>query len=360
MINSIYETLDAYKRQGRINVPAAMKTLRQSDETEARRTAIDPEMEFTIDALALCNSCLGKYINQRPQVTWKALRETLLLCRARARDYWECKGWQVPIAEELVERMRQYMGLCTASYYEKRREEQGWFDRSVTTFGQVIGAPEDAVRWIQRNGLWLFLPECIRGLRDDDLSYMFEMYDHVRDGYAVEPGNYQRIYYKSEFDLFEIYSKVSFTRDGVPFATYYATTFEEAIRQEFPALHRWCYDPANPEYHIDGITSDSVLYMVVTNRAIYFFGPGGKVFPAPQIPWELLWNTWLDVECCAGHCVPHYYTGAVIDPRSGTLTATEEITQGIFERVGYVDGGLATFDYAMKAFNRKCKMGTAH
>ena len=74
MIDSIYEILDAYKRQGRINVPAAMCAIHMPDQSEVKRTALTPEMEFIIDSVALCNGRIGKYLSNRKSVTWPELR----------------------------------------------------------------------------------------------------------------------------------------------------------------------------------------------------------------------------------------------------------------------------------------------
>lgn len=339
MINSIYETLDAYKRQGRINVNAAMSTLCISEVSEARRRALTVEDEFTIDAMALCNSSLGKYFGNRHDVTWDRLRTMFRTCEIECADYWQCKGWSVPELECLQDHLREYTVQCVRAL-DANRTPKPTTDWQIANIGERDGYDEKAIKWVTEVGPWIFLPQYIVGLTTEDIQTMFKMYAAMKDGFAVRAGDYSHIYCTSEWDYQGIQFSVSYIHGGEERVQH--TGGWMTIEEECSKLRSWYLDPANPASHVKDGKHEGIIYAISTNSAIYFYGEGGAELSATEVSDMLLAWTWYDTGYAPNMRVPKYYTGLTFNP-DGTVTAKKEVTQSIYTRLGYEGGGDQAF-----------------
>lgn len=346
MISSVYETLDAYKRQGRINVPAAMAAINMPDQSTVRREALTPELEFTIDTLALCNARFGKILSNRQSVTWNDLRTMFRLCEASCIDYWECKGWQVPETEELYEMMREYLVQCVKSL-DQNSKKGLTPDWRVQTIGRSLGYDDQRIKWAEEVAPWVFLPQFIAGFTDDDIVKIYKMQHSMWDGFSVTQGNYSRIHCLSEFAYQDITFAVSFIHGGEE--RYYHNGARIMIMEEYPSLIDWCYDPANPAAMVDDEGGRGLVYIMSTNRAIYFYGPNGAQIPLPRISSKILATACDHFSYEAKGTSPLFYSGLIFE-EGGIVSAKEDITGAIYELVRFTGATMEDFKNTMKPY----------
>lgn len=96
MIKTVQEYLGEYKHQGRINAEVAAIAFQDFDWTGVSgRDPLSPELEFTIDCLAMVNDKIGYLVTGAREHECENIDVYLMVkgCLEKAKKYWQSKGW---------------------------------------------------------------------------------------------------------------------------------------------------------------------------------------------------------------------------------------------------------------------------
>lgn len=348
MINSVYDALDAYKRQGRINVPAALHSMMDYDlskETAARRTALTPETEFLIDCFALANGKLGRLLEeeQRDLVVWSDIFTLLDECRRECQEYWESFHRKIPFVYDLYHQLRNYIAKCVW-YYRFRRDEdtptyEGLLDKYVSTHS----VPRYVEVSLRDAPVYRFIPEFIRGITTSTFAEMQNTCEWSYHGFAVGD-DYRQFAMRREFLMFGLEAFVCY-REGDKM--YWASDhFGSAMSTDKPSLAAFLCNPGDPTQWCE-----DVCYGVMTRRALYFWGTGGVEFDPRQLPLAVLHELMSESSCNGLNSAPaKFYSG--IREHGEVYEARLDITKEMYDHFGWHGGSVLSYRIATQGCPR--------
>lgn len=348
MIDSVYSALDAYKRQGRINVPAALSSLPDWDvakEAVARRTALTAETEFLIDCFALANSKLGRLLENRKKmdVTWDDIFRLIEECRNEARVYWESHRRVVSPVECFELRMRTYLAKCVWYYHTRGADTYAAYNDLKEQYLQAHTVSDSVKHFLAEPPVYFFIPEFIRGITPDVIQVMATTCEWSQKGF-IAGGSAGSIVVRREFQLLGFESFVCYTENGT--TNWVSDHFVEALENVKPELAVFLRDPVNLDY-----CTEDVCYGIMTQRALYFWGPQGSSIDPRQLPMSVLHDLMSESMCNGLTAQPaKFYSGVQL--HGEVMHFLEDITEEMYDHFGWHGGSVLSYRIATQGFPR--------
>ncbi len=331
MIKSIHEVLDAYTRQGRLNAKAALGVLHLQNEDVAKRTAITPAQEFTLDVCALAHERLGTII--RRSKTRKVTAEDFSQLRSSsikdAKASWESAGRKVPEVNTIVLLdVNVYVAYSIQGYLWGRcAVGEKCTDVTIEKFAQEHGFSSKYTDIVFSLGV-LLSPEAFLNERTDDV--LLDLFQRVKD--IVNPDECSDAF---PLDMPAAANTgkafISATYPDGRLYSYFSPEELVALGERHPDCLLWSQDSQNPQNY-----SDPTAYYCFTTRGVAcVFGAFGASYELKDIPADILHDLVLDLQCCGKFTGSPTIGAGLIGTRESGPLAAKDLTSEINQMIGW-------------------------
>lgn len=332
MINSVYDVLNSYRSQGRLNVKAALKGMQVEEgvtEDKLRSISVDAKTEFMIDCFAVVNEEVGSFIGKGKSktATWAELTTMVDKCIERADSYWKSHGWTAPRAD-YFNAVKRYIIECVWLHLTGGSGRFESYTAGVESYGRGQGMPEDVIKELCSNrAIFWFLPSFMNGIDTMAMSYMWSETASALSGFRVMDEGGPAVRLQSEY--LDFYMELFVVKDTFGDSGFVSNHFIDTLAECNPEWYAWMCDPMNIS-----LCTGAHIFGALTRGAVYLWSTGGSPINTECLPRTLIRDLLWECRGLGGMMnPPAIYNGV----KQGTcwLCTIRECTDEIYSMFGY-------------------------
>lgn len=278
MINSVYDVLDAYKRQGRINLQAAKRCLPglgNTDNAWLKQEAAVPSIEFLVDCYSVANSLIGQMIRRGNThgEDWYGIENAIKSAIATTECVWEGQGRKAVLGLPVHDSIRDYIAQCIWLYRSGGKDEwREYADLSKQTVQKFERGDPEFSEFLSSKALIYFLPMFINGLTERNMEQIHCAYQWAQRGWLDADLRALHVlpWYRGWKNAF--FCQFDDSKTGETLVVSDAQM--DYLRQQEPSIYEWMLNPVDLS-----LCAPGRIYGIVTSEIVVSW-VGGKTVNA--------------------------------------------------------------------------------